>query len=71
MMLSMVELYKEFPYCSEAILKYLTTKPNVPKHWYPTAPRQRANVDEFISWHHLGLRGPCIALIREAVSISS
>ncbi|XP_078146149.1 glutathione S-transferase theta-1-like [Centroberyx gerrardi] len=32
---------------SDAILKYLVTKYNLPEHWYPRQPERRARVDEY------------------------
>jgi glutathione S-transferase len=28
----------------------------IPKHWYPDCPRQRAKINEYLDWHHLFLR---------------
>uniref|UniRef100_H3CFN2 glutathione transferase n=1 Tax=Tetraodon nigroviridis TaxID=99883 RepID=H3CFN2_TETNG len=41
---------------SDAILKYLATKPGVPEHWYPRQPERRARVDEYTAWHHSNTR---------------
>ncbi|KAG7218326.1 hypothetical protein INR49_020466 [Caranx melampygus] len=41
---------------SDAILKYLVTKYNVPEHWYPRQPERRARVDEYTAWHHSNTR---------------
>ncbi|XP_075881600.1 glutathione S-transferase theta-2 [Nelusetta ayraudi] len=37
---------------SDAILKYLANKYDVPDHWYPRQPERRAKVDEYTAWHH-------------------
>ncbi|XP_044051748.1 glutathione S-transferase theta-2 [Siniperca chuatsi] len=41
---------------SDAILKYLATKYDVPEHWYPRQPERRAKVDEYTAWHHSNTR---------------
>ncbi|XP_070760732.1 glutathione S-transferase theta-2 [Enoplosus armatus] len=41
---------------SDAILKYLATKYEVPEHWYPRQPERRAKVDEYTAWHHSNTR---------------
>ncbi|KAL7840019.1 hypothetical protein SRHO_G00266770 [Serrasalmus rhombeus] len=41
---------------SDAILKYLATVYDVPEHWYPREPLQRARVDEYTAWHHSNTR---------------
>ncbi len=41
---------------SHAILKYLHESRGSPDHWYPKDPRKRAKVDEYLDWHHNGLR---------------
>ncbi|XP_041718246.2 glutathione S-transferase theta-1 [Coregonus clupeaformis] len=41
---------------SDAILKYLATKYDVPGNWYPRHPERRARVDEYTAWHHTNTR---------------
>ncbi|XP_017292086.1 glutathione S-transferase theta-2 [Kryptolebias marmoratus] len=41
---------------SDAILKYLASTRDVPEHWYPRQPEQRARVDEYTAWHHTNTR---------------
>ena len=41
---------------SHTILRYLHETRNLPDHWYPKDPRKRAKVDEYLDWHHNGLR---------------
>ncbi|XP_008301352.1 glutathione S-transferase theta-2 [Stegastes partitus] len=41
---------------SDAILKYLANKNDVPDHWYPRQPERRARVDEYTAWHHSNTR---------------
>ncbi|KAM9723000.1 glutathione S-transferase theta-2 [Menidia menidia] len=41
---------------SDAILKYLATRYDVPDHWYPRQPERRARVDEYTAWHHTNTR---------------
>ncbi|XP_072243206.1 glutathione S-transferase theta-2 [Leuresthes tenuis] len=41
---------------SDAILKYLATRYDVPQHWYPRQPERRARVDEYTAWHHTNTR---------------
>uniref|UniRef100_A0A8C6PKL4 glutathione transferase n=1 Tax=Nothobranchius furzeri TaxID=105023 RepID=A0A8C6PKL4_NOTFU len=49
-------LTRLFTCCSDAILKYLATQYDVPEHWYPRQPQQRARVDEYTAWHHTNTR---------------
>ncbi|XP_025971834.1 glutathione S-transferase theta-4 isoform X2 [Dromaius novaehollandiae] len=39
-----------------AILLYLSRKYKTPDHWYPSDIRKRAQVDEYLSWHHANIR---------------
>ncbi|XP_070689831.1 glutathione S-transferase theta-2 [Pempheris klunzingeri] len=41
---------------SDAILKYLATKYEVPEHWYPQQQERRARVHEYNAWHHSNTR---------------
>ncbi|XP_063754309.1 glutathione S-transferase theta-1-like [Eleginops maclovinus] len=41
---------------SDAIMKYLVNKYDVPEHWYPRQPERRARVDEYTAWHHTHTR---------------
>nr|UDM84151.1 glutathione S-transferase theta 2 [Sillago sihama] len=41
---------------SDAILKYLANKHDVPDHWYPRQPERRARVDEYTAWHQTNTR---------------
>ncbi|KAF0022612.1 glutathione S-transferase theta-1a [Scophthalmus maximus] len=53
---------------SVAILKYLAQKhsSSVADHWYPAELRQRARVNEYLSWQHMNLRahGSKVFLLR-------
>ncbi|CAG9314896.1 unnamed protein product [Blepharisma stoltei] len=53
-------VHQEMPlYESHAILTYLSTAFNVADHWYPKDPKQRANVDAYLHWHHGNIRYGC------------
>ncbi len=41
---------------SHTILRYLATTKNCADHWYPSDPRKRARVDEYLDWHHTNIR---------------
>ncbi|XP_077942665.1 glutathione S-transferase theta-2 isoform X2 [Gasterosteus aculeatus] len=41
---------------SDAIMKYLCNRYDVPEHWYPRQPERRARVDEYTAWHHTNTR---------------
>ena len=41
-------------------MKYLHNTRGTPDHWYPHNDlRKRAKVDEYLDWHHNGLRLGC------------
>uniref|UniRef100_A0A1A9VVR5 Glutathione S-transferase theta class 1 n=1 Tax=Glossina austeni TaxID=7395 RepID=A0A1A9VVR5_GLOAU len=44
---------------SVAILRYLADKQQFSEALYPRDIRERAKVDEFLEWHHLGVRYGC------------
>ncbi|XP_790223.2 glutathione S-transferase theta-1 [Strongylocentrotus purpuratus] len=54
-----------------AIFRYLTTQ--FPKsfsdHWYPADPHRRAKVDEYLSFHHQGIRAPVDAVFMTEVML--
>eukprot|EP00064_Thunnus_orientalis_P021334 superscaffoldBa00006403_g21495 len=56
---------------SIAILKYMVQKhaASVADHWYPADLQQRARVNEYLSWQHMGLRaqGSKVFLLRVRV----
>ena len=41
---------------SHTILRYLASLPGVSAHFYPKSPQKKAKVDEYLDWHHTGLR---------------
>ena len=41
---------------SHAILRYLHQTRSTSDNWYPKDPLKRAKVDEYLDWHHNGLR---------------
>jgi glutathione S-transferase len=45
---------------SIAIFRYLARTFPVDDHWYPKDSRKQARVDEFLAWHHIGLRMPMV-----------
>lgn len=45
---------------SIAMFRYLVaTNQNIPDHWYPKDLRERAKVDEYLSWQHNNTRAGC------------
>ncbi|CAD0201189.1 unnamed protein product [Chrysodeixis includens] len=56
---------------SVAILKYLSRENLIPDTLYPTESKQRARVDEFLEWHHAGLRLHCAMFFRVKFLIPS
>ncbi|XP_066900940.1 uncharacterized protein [Halyomorpha halys] len=49
---------------SVGIMRYLCREKNIPDHWYPKDYKAQAKIDEFIEWHHLGLRFPLTMFFR-------
>eukprot|EP00347_Sterkiella_histriomuscorum_P005687 403355648 len=46
---------------SHAIIKYLKSSRQCAAHWYPESdPKLKAKMDEYLDWHHLGVRGTAI-----------
>jgi len=41
---------------SHTILKYLHETRSLPDHWFPRDSVKRAKVEEYLDWHHNGLR---------------
>lgn len=52
-----------------AIFRYLVTTyaSKVPAHWYPADPKVRAKINEYMSYHHTGVRTKCMALLTNEV----
>ncbi|XP_023290830.1 glutathione S-transferase theta-1 isoform X2 [Orussus abietinus] len=44
---------------SVAILRYLCREFNINNHWYPSASKERARVDEYLEWQHMNTRLHC------------
>ncbi|XP_073833060.1 glutathione S-transferase theta-3-like [Musca autumnalis] len=49
---------------SIAILRYLVAKEKISAEFYPLDLKQRARVDEFLSWQHNGIRTSCSLYFR-------
>ncbi|KAL0882939.1 hypothetical protein ABMA27_016439 [Loxostege sticticalis] len=49
---------------SVAIVKYLAREKIIPESLYPMDSKQQARVDEFLEWHHIGLRLHCSMYFR-------
>ncbi|KAL0882941.1 hypothetical protein ABMA27_016440 [Loxostege sticticalis] len=49
---------------SVAIVKYLAREKIIPESLYPVDSKQQARVDEFLEWHHIGLRLHCTTYFR-------
>ncbi|KAL3162187.1 Glutathione S-transferase theta-1 [Trebouxia sp. C0010 RCD-2024] len=47
---------------SAAIMRYLAQVNQVPAHWYPRDPQERARVNSALDWYHGSLRLPAIML---------
>ncbi|XP_053965062.1 glutathione S-transferase theta-1-like [Anastrepha ludens] len=50
---------------SVAIVRYLADKHQLGDTFYPKALKQRARVDEFLEWQHLGVRLGCALYFRD------
>eukprot|EP00761_Pharyngomonas_kirbyi_P014390 gb/GECH01014420.1/.p1 GENE.gb/GECH01014420.1/~~gb/GECH01014420.1/.p1 ORF type:complete len:238 (+),score=52.45 gb/GECH01014420.1/:1-714(+) len=49
---------------SHAILQYLSDSYRIPEHYYPRSSLEdRAAINEYLHWHHLGVRQPCVRLL--------
>ncbi len=49
---------------SHAILKYLQASREKADHWYPKSDiKKRAKIDEYLDWHHGGLRSSSITYL--------
>ena len=61
-----------FFYFSVAILRYLTSKYNLPEHWYPRNDLQRqARIEEYLHWQHLNTRMQAAMVFQQKVSYFS
>nr|QGZ00478.1 glutathione S-transferase theta1 [Glyphodes pyloalis] len=49
---------------SVAIVKYLSRENIIPENLYPRESRLQARVEEFLEWHHVGLRLHCAMYFR-------
>ncbi|XP_026738727.1 glutathione S-transferase theta-1-like [Trichoplusia ni] len=56
---------------SVAIIKYLSRENLIPDSIYPKASKQAARVEEFLEWHHAGLRLHCAMFFRVKFLIPS
>ena len=57
---------------SHTILRYLHESRQCADHWYPKDLRKRAKVDEYLDWHHNGLRlGAGGYVFRKYVSLAT
>jgi len=41
---------------SHAMMRYLAQTRQCPDHWFPTDPKKRALVNQYLDWHHTFLR---------------
>eukprot|EP01087_Luapelamoeba_hula_P011579 TRINITY_DN3156_c3_g1_i1.p1 TRINITY_DN3156_c3_g1~~TRINITY_DN3156_c3_g1_i1.p1 ORF type:complete len:227 (-),score=37.19 TRINITY_DN3156_c3_g1_i1:81-761(-) len=49
---------------SHSIMRYLAQKFPIADNWYPHSDLvKRTRVDEYLDWHHLGLRKPCMTKV--------
>ncbi|XP_054766559.2 glutathione S-transferase theta-3-like [Lytechinus pictus] len=56
---------------SVAIIRYLAAKfpDKYPDHWYPADLSRRAKIDEYISFHHQGMREPLSGLVEKILFV--
>ncbi|KOB72923.1 Glutathione S-transferase theta 1, partial [Operophtera brumata] len=52
-----------------AIIRYLARESVIPESLYPADCQQQARVDEFLEWHHIGLRLPLSMYFRVAINV--
>uniref|UniRef100_V5H2P1 Glutathione S-transferase n=1 Tax=Anoplophora glabripennis TaxID=217634 RepID=V5H2P1_ANOGL len=44
---------------SVGIARYLSREYPIKDHWYPKNSKRQAKIDEYLEWHHLGIRFHC------------
>lgn len=56
---------------SVAIMRYLAAKHSdkYPDHWYPADLSRRAKIDEYIAYHHQGIREPLTGLVVKEIFV--
>jgi len=50
-------------YESHTIMRYLAATRKVADQWYPSDPKARARVDQYLDWHHTNLRPGAAGLV--------